>query len=163
MSAQRRPTVLIYEWTFSFHFSFKRHSLSRCTCMYLICIVQHFEPKSRRFIIFLYYHYYHYMTWTLMPLLPTYYHVVIYSLASVDNEARYLNSCVQKKKKKWHYMYRPMCCYTNRLTLQQKSGHSVHVLTAVYTVIFKHTRSPHTVCSPAHGHTKIQQQVTTTK
>ena len=35
---------------------FQRHSLLRCTCMYLICIVQCFEPQGRRFINFLYYY-----------------------------------------------------------------------------------------------------------
>ena len=42
-----------------FSFLFPLHSSSRCTSMYLICIVQSFEPQGRRFINFLYYYYYH--------------------------------------------------------------------------------------------------------
>ena len=37
-----------------------RQTFSRCTCMYLIWIVQRFEPQGRRFINFLYYHYHYY-------------------------------------------------------------------------------------------------------
>ena len=44
----------------SFLFLFLRHSLSRCTCMYLISIVQRFERHGRCFINFLCYYYYYY-------------------------------------------------------------------------------------------------------
>ena len=60
--------IVVYACTTSFScvyahifFSFLlslRQSLSRCTCMYSICIVQRFEPQGRRFINFLLFYLY---------------------------------------------------------------------------------------------------------
>ena len=38
----------------------KTPPLTRCTCMYSICIVQRFGPQGWRFAIFLHYYYYYY-------------------------------------------------------------------------------------------------------
>ena len=94
-------------------------------------------------------------TWTLTPQ-PRPMHCTFLPFTAVNNEAWYLVSCVQKNTNNKTMIYTDLCAASHcTLALQQKSGHSVHVLTAVYTVVFKHMWSPHTVCSPANTHTHM--------